>query len=102
MALWEARRKKERTYREMMGHNRRARLVVSQLARAKVRGETNLMCRRVELAWRLRWVPSWLYGGQDCGIHMLWLPGARGADGTLLPHRSRAGRPVRGLVRLLR
>ena len=28
VALWEARRRKERTYPELMGHNRRARLVV--------------------------------------------------------------------------
>ena len=67
-----ARQRKERTYAELVGPNARARLVVlgvevggrwseetrcflSLLARAKSRGETWLMRRRVEQAWRLRW-----------------------------------------------
>ena len=97
VALMDARRRKERTHPELAGHNRRARLVVlvvevggkwsqelkcfvSQLARAKARGETHLMRRRAEQAWRLRW-------GGACAVArtvastMLELPGARGADG---------------------
>ena len=86
VALLEARRRKERICPELAGHNRRARLVVlvvevggrwsqelkcfvSQLARAKVRGETHLMRRRAEQAWRLRvGFHFGLCSGQDCGI----------------------------------
>ena len=99
VALWEARRRKERTYRETMGYNRRARLVVlgvevggrwsqemqhfvSRLARAKARGETNLMCRRVERAWRLRWGSILACAvARTVALTMLELSGARGADG---------------------
>ena len=67
-----ARRRKERTYPELVGPRARARLVVlagevggrwSQevntfvrlLARAKARSEPSILRRRVEQAWRLRW-----------------------------------------------
>ena len=69
VALEAARRRKARTYLELVEPHRRARLVVlavevggrwsddflSQLARAEARGETSLMRRRAEQAWRLRW-----------------------------------------------
>ena len=94
----------------MMGHNRRARLVVlgvevggrwsqemqhfvSQLARAKARGETNLMRRRVEQAWRLRWgsiLACAVARTVSCQVRVV-------PTVTLLPHRmlSRmAGSPV--------
>ena len=69
---------------------------VSQLARAKARGETNLMRRRAEQAWRLRWgsilacavartVASTMF---ECVALMV----------TLLPHRMSSGRFV-GLAR---
>ena len=67
-----ARRRKERTYPELVGLRHRARLVVLAgevvgrwshetqtllrfLAKARARGETALMKRRAEQAWRLRW-----------------------------------------------
>ena len=99
VALWEARRRKERTYPELMGRNRRARLVVlgvevggrwsqemqqfvSQLARAKARGETYLMRRRAEQAWRLRWGSILACAvARTVASTMLELPGAPGADG---------------------
>ena len=72
VALTAARRKKERTYPELLGPRRRAQLVVigvevgrrwshetrsffSQLARACARGERSLTRRRAEQAWRMRW-----------------------------------------------
>ena len=72
IALALARRRKERTYPELVGPRHRARLVVLAgevagrwshetqtflrlLAKARARGETALMKRRVEQAWRLRW-----------------------------------------------
>ena len=67
-----ARRRKERTYPELIGRNARARLVVLAgeiggrwssetntfvrlLAQAKAREEPPILRRRVEQAWRLRW-----------------------------------------------
>ena len=63
--------RKERTFPELMGHNRstlgvlgvevggrwsqETQQFVSLLARAKARGETNLLRRRAEQVWRLRW-----------------------------------------------
>ena len=96
VALWEARRRMERTYPELMGRDRRARLVVlgrrsrgsvvardaTQLARAKARGVTNLMRRRAEQAWRLRWGSILACAvARTVASTMLELPDARGADG---------------------
>ena len=70
-ALTAARRRKERTYSELVGRGR-ARLVVStgevggrwstetmsflsQLAKAKTRHEPRILRRRVQQAWRSRW-----------------------------------------------
>ena len=70
VATAEARRRKCRTHPELVGLHGRARLMVlvvevggrwshetqnflSQLARAKARGETELMRRRAEQSWRL-------------------------------------------------
>ena len=72
VALKAAKRKKVRTYPELVGPNSRAQLVVlaaevggrwsnetraflSQLAKARAREEVPLMRRRAEQAWRLRW-----------------------------------------------
>ena len=104
VASAEARRRKARTYPELAGLHGRARLVVlavevggrwshetqcfiTQLARAKARGETELMRRRAEQSWRLRW-GSFLACtvARAVASTMLELPGARGADGdTLAP-----------------
>ena len=88
---------------ELAGPHRRAHLVVlalevgrrwscetqafiTELARAKARNETQLMRRRVEQAWRLRWgsilacVAAWAVAST-----MLELPGARGSDGDTPP-----------------
>ena len=99
VALMDARRRKERTYPELAGHNRRARLVVlavevggrwsqelkyfvSQLVRAKARGETHLMRKRAEQAWRLRWGSILACAvARTVASTMLEFPGARGADG---------------------
>ena len=100
VALEAARRRKARTYPELVGPHRRARLVVlavevggrwsdetrsflSQLARAKARGETSLMRRRAEQAWRLRWgsILSCTVA-RAVATSMLELPGVRGADGS--------------------
>ena len=106
VALWEARRRKELTYPELMGRNRRARLVVlgvevggrwsqemqqfvSQLARAKARGEDLLDAEtcRAGLApevglhlglcgWPGLWHPRCL----SCQVRLVLMA-------TLLPHR---------------
>ena len=72
VVLVAARRRKERTYPELMAPRSRARLVVLAmevggkrspealtfirlLAKAKTRHEPNLMRKRVEQAWRMRW-----------------------------------------------
>ena len=69
----DARRRKERTYPELLAPRSRAKLVVLALevggrwsaeslafirllARAKGRGQTRIMRKRVEQAWRLRWL----------------------------------------------
>ena len=75
VALVTARRKKERTYPELIGPHARARLVVlagevggrwsdetrsflCQLARAKARSEPSILRGRAEQAWRLRWAST--------------------------------------------
>ena len=72
VVLQSARRRKERTYPELVGPRSRARLVVlamevggrwsdemrsfvSQLARARARHETAILQKRAEQAWRMRW-----------------------------------------------
>ena len=99
VVLEAARKRKARTYPELVGVHRRAQLVViavevggrwstktrsflSQLAKAKARGETHLMRQRTEQAWRLRW-GSLLscVAARAVATSLLELPGARGADG---------------------
>ena len=99
VALEAARKRKARTYPELVGVHRRARLVVialevggrwstetrsflSQLAQAIARGEPHLMRRRMEQAWRLRW-GSMLScaAARAVATSLLELPGARGGDG---------------------
>ena len=70
VALQVARRRKERTYPELVGPRTRSRLVVLAgevggrwsgetctrlLAKARARSEPSILRTRVELAWRLRW-----------------------------------------------
>ena len=100
VALTAARRRKERRYPELVGPRRRARLlvagvevggrwsdeakiVVSQLARAKVRQETWLLRRRAEQAWRLRWGSLIACAvARAVALSLLELPRAVGADGN--------------------
>ena len=73
--LSQARRRKERTYPELVGRRSRARLVVLAgevggrwseetqtflriLARAKARSEPPILRKRVEQAWRMRWAAT--------------------------------------------
>ena len=91
-----ARRRKERTYPELVGPESRARLVVLALetggrwsdealafvrllARAKVRSEPRILKKRVEQAWRLRW------------LSMLGCAAARALAASLLELRSSGG-----------
>ena len=114
VALVAARRRKERTYPELVGLGTRARLVVLAvevggrwsretqiflrlLARARARREGFLMRKRVEQAWRLRW-GSLLSctAARAVAMSLLELPGTRGADGVCPSHtRSGAGLPFR-------
>ena len=101
VALEAACRRRARTYPELVGPHCRARLVVlavevggrwsdetrsflSQLARAKARGETPLMRKRAEQAWRLRWA-------QFCRALLLGpmqhrCSSCRGCEGLTRPH----------------
>ena len=98
VVLAAARRRKERTYPELIVRGARARLVVlgvevgarwstetrtflSLLAHGRARSERPLMRTRVEQAWRLRW-GSLLSCSAERAIAMslLDLPGSRGAD----------------------
>ena len=96
VALAEARRRKERTYPELVQPGRRARLVVvagevggrwseeaisfiRHLAKARARGEPTILRRRAEQAWRLRW----------CSL--LACAGARAFAASLLERRPAGG-----------
>ena len=101
LAAEAARLRKARTYPELVGPHRRAHLVVlalevggrwsretqafvTQLARAKARGETQLMRRRAEQGWRLRWGSILACAAaRAVASTMLELPGARGSDGDV-------------------
>ena len=102
-ALSAARRRKKRTYPELIGRARRARLVVlsvdvcgrwsvetqsfwSSLARAKARSLRSLLQKRAEQAWRLRW-GSLIFCtvARAVAMSLLGLPGVRGADGQCPP-----------------
>ena len=101
VALAQAKRKKARTYPELVRPGARARLVVlaletggrwskdartfvQLLTRARARSEPRLIQRRVEQAWRLRW-----YSILSCAAaralaaSLLELRGRRGADGQV-------------------
>ena len=103
VALSAARRRKERTYPELVGRPGRARLVVlgvevcgrwsvetqsflSALARAKARSLRPLLRKRAEQAWRLRWgsLISCTVA-RAVAMSLLGLPGVRGADGLCPP-----------------
>ena len=102
LAAEAARLRKARTYPELVGPHRRAHLVVlalevgrwsretqafvTQLARAKARGETQLMRQRVEQGWRLRWGSILACAAaRAVASTVLELPGARGSDGNVPP-----------------
>ena len=96
-ALRRARQRKERTYPELVGRRARARLVLlavkvggrwseearsflSQLAKARARGENSLLRKRAEQA---RWSSMLSCTAARAGAaSLLELPGARGADGA--------------------
>ena len=88
-ALVVARRRKERTYPELVGRRGRARLVVlagevgvSQLARAKARHEPHILRQRVQQAWRSRWQANLSCAAANAFVRsLLELRAAAGADG---------------------
>ena len=110
-------RRKERTYPELVGPRRRARLVVlgievggrmsmettsflSQLAKARSRQETALMRRRVEQAWRMRWGAILACAtARAVATSSLNLCTAHGADGNTPPvHEVEGDHRYAGLV----
>ena len=108
VVLERARRRKERTYPELVGQRRRARLVVrlettsflSQLAKARSRQETALMRRRVEQAWRMRWGAILACAtARAVATSLLNLCTAHGADGNTPPvHEVEGDHKYAGLV----
>ena len=99
VALQVARRRKERTYPELVGLRTRSRLVVLAgevvgrwsgetctfvrlLAKAKARSEPSILRARVEFAWRLRWA-ALLACAAGRGFCQLFVGSARcgGVDG---------------------
>ena len=91
-----ARRRKEATYPELVGRHALVLLGVevggrffletqsflTQLARAKARGENFILRRRVEQAWRLRWGSLLACtAARAVAASLLELPRAHGADG---------------------
>ena len=118
LAAEAARLRKARTCLELVGLHRRAHFVVlalevggrwsretqafvTQLARAKARGETQLMRRRAEQGWRLRWGSILACAAaRAVASTMLELPGARGSDGDVRPsHDVEWECPFAGLAR---
>ena len=85
VALATARRRKERTYPELVELNREVGrwsqetwTFLSQLAKATARGDTPLMRKRSEQAWRLRWSSILACAvAQAVGASLLELAGAR-------------------------
>ena len=96
-----ARRRKERTYPELVGQRARTRLVVlagevggrwsgetrsflSQLAKAKARQMPIVLRRRTEQAWRLRWQALLsCTAAKAFAASLLELRGGQGADGDV-------------------
>ena len=103
VALMRARRHKEQTYPELVQPGERARLVVlglevggrwskearvfvQLLARARVRSELPVIQRRVEQAWRLRWLSNIsCAAARAFAASVLELRGGQGADGQVPP-----------------
>ena len=99
VALQVARRRKERTYPELVGPRTRSRLVVLAgevggrwsgetctfvrlLAKARARSEPSILRTRVELAWRLRWAALLACAaGRAFASSLLGLRGCGGVDG---------------------
>ena len=98
-ALTAARRRKERTYPELVGTRGRARLVVSagevggrwsaetmsflsQLTKAKTRHEPHILRQRVQQAWRSRWQAILsCAAAKPFAMSLLKMRAAVGADG---------------------
>ena len=112
----DARRRKERTYPELLAPRSRAKLVVLALevggrwsteplafirllARAKARGQTRIMHKRVEQAWRLRWLSLLECAAvRAFAASLLELCSSAGADGpTPLSHEVEGDFRVLGL-----
>ena len=111
----DARRRKERTYPELLAPRSRSKLVVlvlevgghwstelafiRLLARAKARGQTRIMRKRVEQAWRLRWLLLLrCAAARVFAASLLELRSSVGADGpTPLSHEVEGDFGVQGL-----
>ena len=103
VALANARRRKMRTYPELVGAGARARLVVlalevggrwsseasnfvKLLARARARSEPLVVQRRMEQAWRLRWSAILACAAaRSFAASLLGLRGGQGVDGQAPP-----------------
>ena len=116
VALTQARRRKEKTYRELTGPGARARLVVlavevggrwsaeaksfvGQLAKARARSEPRVLQRRMEQAWRLRWCSILsCAAARSFAMSLLGLKGTIGADGHApMPHEVECDHRFAGL-----
>ena len=95
-ALRRARQRKVRTYPELVGRHARAKLVVlavevggrwsEEVCSFLSRGENQLLRKRVEQAWRLRWGSLLACtAARAVATSLLELPGARGSDGSTPP-----------------
>ena len=116
VALTQARRRKEKTHRELTGPGARARLVVlalevggrwsaeaksfvGQLAKARARSEPRVLQRRMEQAWRLRWCSILsCAAARSFAMSLLGLKGTIGADGHApMPHEVECDHRFAGL-----
>ena len=116
VALTQARRRKEKTYRELSGPGARARLVVlalevggrwsaeaksfvGQLAKARARSEPRVLQRRMEQAWRLRWCSILsCAAARSFAMSLHGLKGTIGADGHApMPHEVECDHRFAGL-----
>ena len=99
---WRPGERKERTYPELMAPRSKARLVVIAgrwfpetltfvrlLAKAKARHEPNLMRKRAEQAWRMRWCSLLGCAAVGRSPRRSWNSGAQGAPMALCLPRTR-------------
>ena len=114
VALTQARRRKEKTYRELTGQGPGARLVVLALevggrwsaeaksfvgAKARARSGPRVLRRRMEQAWRLRWCSILsCAAARSFAMSLLGLKGTIGADGHApMPHEVECDHRFAGL-----